>query len=108
MIKAGTYCVAVTRKLLKGSTIEVGEYVYITDLKAVPIKKNDPYLQRIYGLAIKVDKDTGYHEIPDNRVGEDTNGHKIYLVDLRGMEILSGEETSRMVQELNRSYENEK
>ena len=106
MIKAGTYCVAVTRKLLKGSTIEVGDYVYITDLKAVPVKKDDPYLQRIFGLAIKVDRSTGYHEIPDNRVGEDTNGHKIYLVDLRGMEILSDEEARRMVKAMNESYEN--
>ena len=107
MIKAGSYCVAVSRKKLKGSTIEVGDYVYVADVKVAPISKDDPYLQRVFVLVIKVDKDTGKHYIPNNSKPseEGDDGNKIYLVDPRGLELLGEDEVKRMVEAVNSEYE---
>ena len=105
MIRPDRYAQAVSRKGLKGSGIGVGDYVYVTDLKPVPILKDDPYLQRIYALVIKVNKDTGVHEIPDTRVDEGSNDYKIYLVDPRALELLNEEESNRMRERLTELYE---
>ena len=88
-----------------GSTIDVGDYVYVTDIRVAPVKKDDPYLQRIFVMAIKVDKVTGFHEVPDTKKSEGSNNFKIYMLDPRGLEILSEEETSRMVECVNRTYD---
>ena len=104
MIKANTYCQAVSRKGLKGSTIGVGDYVYVTDLKVAPISRADPYLQRVFVLAFKVDKETGHHMIPDTKTSEDSNQYKVYLIDPRSLEPLSEEETERMQEAIRRDY----
>ena len=107
MIRAGTYCSVSSRKGLKGSTLEAGDYVYVTDLRVAPVKKDDPYLQRVFVMVVKVDSTTGYHEIPDNKMGENSNEHKIYMVDPRKLSVLPDDEAKRMVDLLNKAYDKE-
>lgn len=46
--------------------IHKGQYVFVTNLQAFPLNKEDVYLQRLYGICMKVDKDN--HIVTDEGV----------------------------------------
>lgn len=80
MIKPMMYCHVVSDKNMQGSGLHNGQILLVTGTKVAPIKQNDPYLQRIFVTAVKVDKD-GTHHLP----GEDSDA-AIYVVDPRNLE----------------------
>ena len=76
MLKPMDFCVATSRKGLRGSGLEVGETGLVMATKPIPINKSDPYLQRIYVVLAAIRN--GKVEIPGKE-----NKHKAYLVDPR-------------------------
>jgi len=84
------FCVASSRKGLRGSGLEVGDTVLVAALKPTPVKRSDPYLQRLLTVVLKV-KD-GVVLTPDNIEGDESNGYNSYLVDPRCLTLLSEEE----------------
>ena len=72
------YCNVVSRKGMKGSGLKVGDTVLVVGHKVVPIKQDDPYLQRILFMCILVDSD-GLHHIPSSKDADAKN----YLIDPR-------------------------
>lgn len=83
------FCVATSRKGLRGSGLEVGDKVLVVGTRPLPEKRNDPYLQRIYLLTMKLGEDNKV-QVP-NSSGED-NGHRVYLVDPRCLTRLGDKE----------------
>lgn len=79
LVRPSNYYTITSDKKLKGSGLRRGDYVLVTNLKVVPIKKDDPYLQRVYAVVLKVEPD-GTHLVPG-----DLNDYSIYLVDPRNL-----------------------
>ena len=77
MIGNMDYAQTTSKKGLKGSGLDVGETVLVIATKAIPTRKDDPYVRRMYVVCVRVDKD-GFHHMPK----EDTDD-KAFLVDPR-------------------------
>lgn len=84
-IKAMDYCIVVSDKKMRGSGLERGDILLISGLKVAPAKKSDPYLQRVYAVAIKINE--GLLLVP-----KDNNEHKAYIVDPRNLAKLPAKE----------------
>lgn len=89
-IKALDYAFVVNDKKMKGSGLVRGDLLMVTATKVAPVKKSDPYLQRVYVLAIKVVD--GEHQVP----GEG-NDYLQYMVDPRNLE-KANEKTAKDMQ----------
>lgn len=98
MIKPMNYAQVVSDKHLREVGIRNGDYVLVTGLRPAPIKKDDPYLQRIFAHVIKVDVD-GTHHMP----AED-NDNMIYLVDPRNLQVVDENVQSEFEQVLAKQY----
>ena len=103
IIPTMAYCVASSKKGLKGSGLAVGENVLVVGTKVVPIKKADPYLQRVLFFCIRVTED-GVHEIPDVYEGEESNGFMQYLIDPRCLTMLTKEKQDSFKKALDKQY----
>lgn len=86
MIKTWDVCRVVSRKKVDQSGLNVADIVMVSAIKPAPIKKNDPYLQRIYVLVMKIAE--GGIQIPS-----EDNDYRAYLVDPRALEVLNEDET---------------
>lgn len=95
MIKAMDFCYISSDKKLKGSGLSKGEVVMVTGLKTVPVKKNDPYVQRILTVVVRVKDDK--LQLP----GEN-NDYKAYLVDPRSLTKI--EDSSKYTEIINNQY----
>lgn len=80
-IRTMDFCVTSSRKGLRGSGLEVGQEVVVVGTRPLPVKRNDPYLQRVYSVVMVV-TDEGI-AVPNNGEGEEDNGNRSYLVDPR-------------------------
>lgn len=98
------YCLTSSNKGLKGSGLKVGETVLVVGTKVVPIKANDPYLQRILFFCIRVDE-KGNHQVPDSKEGDESNGYKQFLIDPRCLTMLNEDKQKFFKSELDRQYD---
>lgn len=99
MIKPMDFCRVASRKETKGSDLEVGQLVLVASLKPLPIKKSDPYLQRIYSVVLILDED-GNVLVPNEE-----NEHSSYLIDPRNLNKISDEEQEQLTEKINAIYE---
>lgn len=97
------YAYTSSRKGLRGSGLDVGEKVLVVGTKALPEKRSDPYLQRIYVVVVRVVD--GIHQIPNSGEEEEDNGFRSYLVDPRCLTRLDDEEQERLRDMLSEQYE---
>lgn len=98
MIKSLDYAYIINDKDLKHVGLNRGQLVLVTGLKPAPIKKDDPYLQRIFAHIIPVDKD-GLHHIP-----KEDNDNMIYLVDPRSLEKVNEKTQEELEEALRHQY----
>ena len=103
IIPTMAYCVASSKKGLKGSGLNVGDNVLVVGTKVVPIKKDDPYLQRVLFFCVRV-KEDGFHEIPDPFEGDESNGFMQYLIDPRCLTMLEKEKQDELKVSLHEQY----
>jgi hypothetical protein len=86
------YGVVVSKKKLKETGAEVGNYLSPGDLvlvaakEFVPFSAADPYLQRMYVSVIKVVD--GEHQLPNEK-----NDYLVFKIDPRSLEKVTDEET---------------
>jgi hypothetical protein len=106
IIPTMAYCVASSKKGLKGSGLAVGDQVLVVGTKVVPIAESDPYLQRVLFFCVRVTKE-GYHEIPDPYEGEKSNGFSQYLIDPRCLTMLVKAKQDELKLGLHRQYAKE-
>lgn len=100
LIKSMDYAYIRNDKQVKEVGLSRGDVVLVTGVKVAPIKKDDPYLQRVFVHVVKVNEDDGYHFIPS-----EGNDHKIVLMDPRSLDKL-GEEGQEFYKEcLTKQYE---
>jgi len=99
MIKALDFCTVVSSKLGEHG-LERGEEVLVATTRALPAKKSDPYLQRIYVLCNKIVD--GKVLIP--KEGDDVAMN--YLVDPRSLEKVNEERGVELLTALNAQFGN--
>ena len=78
LIKTMDYCWVTNDKKMKGSGLKRGDMLLVTGTRVAPATNRDPYLQRIFVVAVKVVD--GLLLMP-----KDDNEHKAYLVDPRNL-----------------------
>jgi hypothetical protein len=78
LIKPMDYCYIVNDKKMKGSGLVRGETVLVTGTKVVPATGKDPYLQRIFVVAIKIEE--GILLLP-----REDNDYQAYMIDPRNL-----------------------
>lgn len=98
MIKPMDYIKVRADKRMKESGLVRGDVLLVTGLKPAPVSKQDPYLQRVYILTIKVDKN-GYHEVPN-----DENEFRVYLIDPRNVDLVGEKESEELAALLVKQY----
>ncbi len=98
-IKPMDFCTIISNKLV-GHGLERGEEVLVATTRALPAKKSDPYLQRVYVLCNKIVD--GIVLIP--KPGDDEA--KNYLVDPRSLEKVSKERGVELLTALNAQFGN--
>lgn len=97
MFHAMDFAIVVNDKKMKGSGLSRGDMVMITGLKPAPVKKSDPYLQRIFVVSVKVDE--GKPLVP-----KDGNDYKAYLIDPRNLEKLPEDKQEQLKEDLKHLY----
>lgn len=97
------YGTIATNKGMKGSGLMAGDIILVIGDKVLPVKRSDPYLQRVYVLCVKVTKE-GFHEIPNNSVGEGDNGYRTYLIDPRNITKLVEDDQEALRKKLELQY----
>lgn len=95
------FATVASRRGVRNSGLKVGETVFVSSIKPLPEKRNDPYLQRIYVLCLRM-SDEGDVLIP----GEG-NDHQQYLVDPRALEKVSEAKDKELKTRLEEIYKNE-
>ena len=98
-IKAMDFCQVISKELGEHG-LERGEEVLVATTRALPAKKSDPYLQRIYVLCNK---------IVDGKVLIPKEGDDIamnYLVDPRSLEKVGEERGVELLKLLNAQFGN--
>lgn len=78
LIKTMDYCWVTNDKKMKGSGLKRGDMLLVTGTRVIPATNRDPYLQRIFVVAVRVVD--GLLLIP-----KDDNEYKAYLVDPRNL-----------------------
>lgn len=101
MVKVGDFCTVVSNKRLKDSGLKTGDEVYVITQRALPVKRSDPYLQRVYSVVVKVSEE-GSIMLP-NSEGED-NGNRSIIVDPRNLEKVSEERGQQLEQKLEEDF----
>ncbi len=101
-IRIGNLCYIASAKKLKGSGLEVGQEVYVASLKALPVKKSDPYLQRVYAVVMKIED--GKLLMPNEFEGEKDNGYRSYIVDPRNLEPLGDDKVKEITSSIEEQY----
>lgn len=101
MLNVMDYAYVVNSKKLKDSGLEVGQILMVSAIKPAPVKKSDPYLQRIYVLCAKVDEE-GVHQIPT-----EDNDYSMYLVDPRSLQKVGEEETAELLKALHEQFKHD-
>ncbi|NOQ73257.1 MAG: hypothetical protein GQ574_14715 [Crocinitomix sp.] len=99
LLKPLDFCTVVSKKLADHGLVQ-GEEVLVAATRALPAKKSDPYLQRIYVLCNKIVD--GEVLIP--KEGDDVAMN--YLVDPRSLEKVSEERGIELLTALNAQFGN--
>lgn len=97
------YAIITSRKGVKGSGLDLGQIVLVVGTKVLPAKKSDPYLQRVYVVAILVTSE-GEHCIPNPQEGDEDNGYRSYLLDPRHLTKLDDDASEELREKLNEQY----
>lgn len=97
MIGTNDFCIVVSDKKLKNSGLKRGDVVMVAGVKPAPIKKSDPYLQRIFVVGLRFDGD-------NLQVPKEDNDFLAYLIDPRNLEKLPDEEQLILVEKINKQY----
>lgn len=96
------YAIVVEDKKMKGSGLVRGDILMVSSTKVTPVKKSDPYLQRVYVLCIRVVGDE--HQVPTQ-----DNDYKVYLVDPRNLTKITDEDKlSQFKEALGKQYNHDK
>ena len=98
MIHVMDLCVVSSRKKTDKSGLKVGETVMVAALKPLPVKKSDPYLQRIYAVVVRVDEN-------GVQIPEATNDYYSYLVDPVALTKLPDVEADKFREVIKGQYE---
>lgn len=77
----------VTSNKVKGSGLVAGDKVLIAGTKVAPVKRSDPYLQRIYVVVMKIEGDKLL-------LPRDDNDYKVVVMDPRALEKMNEEESA--------------
>lgn len=94
MINPMDYAIVLNSKKVRGSGLSPGQEVMIISTKVLPEKRSDPYLQRVYVVAVLLDEN-GLPLIPNSSKKED-NGHRGYLLDPRNLQKIEGERKTHL------------
>lgn len=86
-IPVNSFVFLVSRKNLKGSNLSVGEELMIISYTKTPAKRNDPYLERLWAVVVKLNE-KGLPILPSQ--DKEDNAHS-YIVDPRHLQIVSKE-----------------
>lgn len=97
IIKDMDYARIVSDKKLKGSGLTKGDLIMVMANKVVPVKKSDPYLQRIVSIVARVVD--GKVLIPSSK-----SDNKAYVIDPRNLEKVSEDEEKELKQLLEEQY----
>lgn len=97
VIKPLDYAFVVSDKKMKDSGLVNGDLLMVTSTKVAPVKKSDPYLQRVYVLAIRVVN--GEHQVPGEK-----NDYLQYMVDPRNLQKADEQTTKEMNAALEEQY----
>lgn len=85
MIKVWDVCRVISRKKTDKSGLMIGDIVMVSSIKPLPVKRNDPYLQRIYMVVMIVTED-------GIQIPAEGNDYHSYLVDPQALEVVSEDE----------------
>lgn len=102
-IRTMNYATVASNKGLKKSGLNNGDCVMVIGEKVLPVRRSDPYLQRVYVLCIRVTKE-GFHEVPNNDMGDGDNGFRSWLVDPRNLTLLNDESQEALKKKLEEQY----
>lgn len=80
-IQTGDICLLVNDKKVKGSGLNRGDEFYIGATKVLPVKKSDPYLQRIYVIGFRIEGD-----VPQIPTSDEEDETKSFLLDPRNLQ----------------------
>lgn len=97
MLKPLDYARVVSDKNIKKLGLNRGDVVMVASLQVAQAKKDDPYLQRVYPVVVKIVD--GVHQIPS----QDTDW-KSYMVDGRSLDPLGEKESKEYQALLNKQY----
>lgn len=97
VIRVWDVCRVVSRKKTDQSGLVVGETVLVSSIKPVPIKRGDPYIQRIYVLVMRVTKQ-------GIQIPAEGNEYRSYLVDPRALEVLPEGEAAEFKRFIRQQY----
>lgn len=97
LLSVNDFAVITSAKKMKGSGLNNGDVVMVSALKVAPVSAKDPYLQRVYVIALKF-------ENMQLLIPNDTNEAKAYLIDPRNIERLPDEEQSVLVGHLRKQF----
>lgn len=97
LIRPMDYCLVVNNRKMQGSGLVRGDTVLITGTRVVPATNKDPYLQRVYVVAIKI-KD-GKLLVP-----KDDNEYEAYMIDPRNLSKVSEEVQKSLTLQMENQY----
>lgn len=96
-IKVNEFAVITSAKKMKRSGLSNGDVVMVAATKVAPASAKDPYLQRIYVVALR---------FVDNILclPNENNDYNAYLIDPRNLERLPDEEQQQLLEMLKKQY----
>lgn len=101
LLSVNDFALVVSSKKMKGSGLNNGDVLLISGIRPAPVSVKDPYLQRIYVIALRFIN--GLLQVPT-----DENEFKAYMVDPRNLERLPDEEQAVLTDKLRKQYERPK